>query len=214
MTLFGVRKNSPDGQDILFAVELRQQASERRGKITQTDVRGKPHRIYAVIQSIAGSSDGKALGMTAPRPIGQLRAMRRAYERAGCSPVTLGLYEAHGTGTPVGDRAELMSMTKLLAAAGAPARSCAIGSAKAHIGHTGSTAGSASLVKAALALHHRTLPPLIGAENPVAALAQSDCPLYLLDEPRPWRRSRPAPDPPPRPPPCPATRRGETGAAA
>ena len=145
-------------------------------------------RIYAVIQSIAGSSDGKALGMTAPRPIGQLRAMRRAYERAGFSPATLGLYEAHGTGTPVGDRAELKSMTKLLAAAGAPARSCAIGSAKAHIGHTGSTAGSASLVKAALALHHRTLPPLIGAENPVAALAQSDCPLYLLDEPRPWLR--------------------------
>ncbi len=145
-------------------------------------------RIYAVIRSIAGSSDGKALGMTAPRPIGQLRAMRRAYERAGFSPATLGFYEAHATGTAVGDRAELSSATMLLKQAGMPARSCAVGSVKAHIGHTGSTAGSASLVKAALALYHRTLPPHIGAEKPSEILAEPDCPLFLLEETRPWFR--------------------------
>jgi acyl transferase domain-containing protein/NAD(P)H-dependent flavin oxidoreductase YrpB (nitropropane dioxygenase family)/NAD(P)-dependent dehydrogenase (short-subunit alcohol dehydrogenase family) len=143
-------------------------------------------RIYAVIRSISGSSDGKALSMTAPRPIGQLRAMRRAYEAAGFSPATLGFYEAHATGTPVGDSAELSSVTTLLAGAGAPARSCVAGSVKAHIGHTGSTAGSASLVKAALALYHRTLPPQVGVNAPADALAGPDCPLFLLDEPRPW----------------------------
>jgi 3-oxoacyl-(acyl-carrier-protein) synthase/NAD(P)H-dependent flavin oxidoreductase YrpB (nitropropane dioxygenase family) len=62
-------------------------------------------RIYAVIKSVAGSSDGKALGMTAPLPAGQMRAVKRAYTKAGFSPNTLGLYEAHGTGTVAGDRA-------------------------------------------------------------------------------------------------------------
>jgi len=143
-------------------------------------------RIYAVIRSIAGSSDGKALGMTAPRPIGQLRAMRRAYESAGVSPATLGLYEAHATGTAVGDRTEVSSATMLLAGAGMPPHSCAVGSVKAHIGHTGSTAGSASVVKAALALYHRTLPPQINVEKPVEGLAEPECPVFLLEESRPW----------------------------
>ena len=143
-------------------------------------------RIYAVIRSIAGSSDGKALSMTAPRPIGQLRAMRRAYEAAGFSPATLGFYEAHATGTAVGDRAELSSASLLLAGAGMRPRSCALGSVKAYTGHTGSTAGSTSLVKAALALYHRTLPPQPGVEKPADVLAAPDCPMYLLDEPRPW----------------------------
>ncbi|HLJ21764.1 MAG TPA: SDR family NAD(P)-dependent oxidoreductase [Stellaceae bacterium] len=145
-------------------------------------------RIYAVIRSIAGSSDGKALGMTAPRPIGQLRAMRRAYESAGVSPASLGFYEAHATGTAVGDRSEVSSATMLLAGAGMPPKSCAVGSAKAHIGHTGSTAGAASLVKATLALYHRTLPPQINVEKPLADFAEPDCPMFLLEEPRPWFR--------------------------
>src|SRR5687768_17859800 len=52
-------------------------------------------------------SDGRALGLTAPRPEGQVRALNRAYAKAGFTPDTVGLMEAHGTGTTVGDRAEL-----------------------------------------------------------------------------------------------------------
>ncbi|MCC6346697.1 MAG: nitronate monooxygenase, partial [Nitrospirales bacterium] len=66
-------------------------------------------RIYAVIKGVGGSSDGKAKGLTAPLPKGQLLAMRRAYEQAGFGPDTAGLFEAHGTGTVVGDTAELES---------------------------------------------------------------------------------------------------------
>ncbi|HEY9823465.1 MAG TPA: beta-ketoacyl synthase N-terminal-like domain-containing protein, partial [Candidatus Sericytochromatia bacterium] len=51
-------------------------------------------RIYAVIKAVAGSSDGKALGMTAPLPAGQMRAVKRAFSKAGFSPNTIGLYEA------------------------------------------------------------------------------------------------------------------------
>ena len=71
-------------------------------------------RIYAVIKGAGGSSDGKAKGLTAPLPAGQLRAMRRAYEQAGFGPDTVDLFEAHGTGTVVGDTAELESTTMLL----------------------------------------------------------------------------------------------------
>jgi 3-oxoacyl-(acyl-carrier-protein) synthase/NAD(P)H-dependent flavin oxidoreductase YrpB (nitropropane dioxygenase family) len=75
-------------------------------------------RIYAVIKGIGGSSDGKAKGLSAPLPAGQLRAMRRAYQQAGFGPDTVGLFEAHGTGTVAGDTAELESTTSLVKEAG------------------------------------------------------------------------------------------------
>jgi acyl transferase domain-containing protein/NADP-dependent 3-hydroxy acid dehydrogenase YdfG len=143
-------------------------------------------RVYAVIKGIGGGSDGKARGLTAPLPAGQLRAMRRAYQQAGFSPDSVGLFEAHGTGTVAGDTAELESTTQLLREAGGQARQSVVGSVKTMIGHTKATAGVAGLVKAALALHHRTLPPHRGVENPNAVLADAGNPLYLLDQPSPW----------------------------
>lgn len=143
-------------------------------------------RIYGLIQSAAGSSDGKGLGMTAPRSIGQQRALRRAYEEAGCTPAAIGLYEAHGTGTPVGDRAELETVTRVLTEAGAPPGSCAVGSVKTLVGHTKAAAGMVGMLKALLALHHRTLPPHSNVERPLPALADPATPPYLLREPRPW----------------------------
>src|SRR5262249_60556727 len=71
-------------------------------------------RIYAVIQGVSGSSDGKAKGLTAPRPEGQMLALQRAYAKAGFSPTTVGLFEAHGTGTVVGDRTEALALTTVL----------------------------------------------------------------------------------------------------
>src|SRR5690349_24981274 len=68
-------------------------------------------RVYAVIKGVGGASDGKSLGLTAPRREGQVRALERAYERAGISPSEVGLIEAHGTGTVVGDRTELGTLT-------------------------------------------------------------------------------------------------------
>ena len=63
-------------------------------------------RIYAVIKSVAGSSDGRDKGLTAPRPEGQALALERAYAKAGFSPATVSLIEAHGTGTVAGDQAD------------------------------------------------------------------------------------------------------------
>jgi len=145
-------------------------------------------RIYAVIKSVAGSSDGKALGMTAPLPAGQMRAVKRAYTKAGFSPNTLGLYEAHGTGTVAGDRAELETIVSTLQADQAASNSCAIGSVKTMIGHTKCTAGVAGLVKVAKALHHKVLPPHFGVDTPLDAIADPQSPVYLLKEAQPWLR--------------------------
>ncbi|MCA9797690.1 MAG: polyketide synthase, partial [Candidatus Eremiobacteraeota bacterium] len=100
-------------------------------------------RIYAVIKGVGASSDGRAKGLTAPLPAGQLRAMRRAYRMAGFGAATVGLFEAHGTGTVAGDTAELESTTRLIREQGAGPRQAVIGSVKTNIGHTKACAGIA-----------------------------------------------------------------------
>src|SRR3979490_1949187 len=84
-------------------------------------------RIYAVIEGIAGSSDGRGLGLTAPRKEGQKRALERAYWQAGQLPASVGLVEAHGTGTVVGDRTELKTLTEIYNAGGAVAGQAGVG---------------------------------------------------------------------------------------
>jgi acyl transferase domain-containing protein/NAD(P)H-dependent flavin oxidoreductase YrpB (nitropropane dioxygenase family)/acyl carrier protein len=143
-------------------------------------------RIYAVIKSVASSSDGKALGLTAPLPAGQRRAVNRAYTKAGFSPNTLELYEAHGTGTVAGDRAELETLLQTLTAAKAESKSCVIGSVKTSIGHTKSSAGVAGLIKVALSLYHKVLPPHLNVERPLEPISDPQSPVYLLQEARPW----------------------------
>jgi acyl transferase domain-containing protein/NAD(P)H-dependent flavin oxidoreductase YrpB (nitropropane dioxygenase family) len=143
-------------------------------------------RIYAVLKALSSSSDGRSNSMTAPDPVGQLRALRRTYAKAGISPATLGLYEAHGTGTPVGDRAEIESFARLLEENSALPKSCVVGSAKALLGHTKSAAGLVGVIKAALALYRKVLPPHNGVEQPLERLRHADSPVHLLKEAAPW----------------------------
>ena len=143
-------------------------------------------RIYAVIKGIGGSSDGRAKSMTAPHPDGQIRALERAYRKAGYSPASVGLLEAHGTGTVAGDTAELETVMRLLGKNDAMPKQCAIGSVKTLIGHTKATAGVAGLIKSTLALHHKVLPPHANVERQNIRIADSESPLYLLREPQPW----------------------------
>lgn len=167
-------------------------------------------RVYAVVQAVAGSSDGLGAAITAPRPKGQLRALQRAWVKAGLGtpeqpdPSTLELYEAHATGTAVGDRAELETLMEGFslhrnesrdgvrpgsssgAASHASGTRCAVGSAKSLLGHTRAAAGMVGVLKAMLALHHQVLPPHAGVETPLEPLLDPASPLYLLDEARPW----------------------------
>jgi len=143
-------------------------------------------RIYAVIKGVGAGSDGRKKGLMAPSPEGQVRALRRAYAKAGISPATVGLIEAHGTGTVAGDRAELEALSQVIEEARAAPQSCAIGSVKSMIGHTKSTAGVAGLIKTALALYYHVLPPTLGVQTPNPKMRHIECPLYINSEPRPW----------------------------
>ena len=143
-------------------------------------------RIYGVIRAVAGSSDGRGKGLTAPRPEGQMRVLQRAYAAAGFSPATVGLVEAHGTGTVAGDTAEVTALSQVFGAAGAAPASCALGSIKSMIGHTKSAAGVSGLLKVALALHHKVLPPTLHVTKPNARLREADTPFFVNTEAQPW----------------------------
>ncbi len=142
-------------------------------------------RIYAVIKGVGGASDGKSLGLTAPRAQGQARTLERAYERAGVSAAAVGMVEAHGTGTVVGDRTELETLNRFFGSAGALPGSIALGSIKSQIGHTKCAAGLAGLIKSALALHRRVLPPTLNIERPNPAWTPAS-PFTLNSVARPW----------------------------
>src|SRR5580658_7546438 len=143
-------------------------------------------RIYAVIKGVAGSSDGKGRSMTAPRLEGQILALQRAYARAGIRPSTVGLIEAHGTGTALGDASELSAVADVFLADGATPQSCAIGSVKSMVGHTKSAAGITGLMKVALALYHKTLPPTLHVEKPNPKLLEPGTPIFVNTETLPW----------------------------
>ncbi|MGW1084522.1 beta-ketoacyl synthase N-terminal-like domain-containing protein, partial [Kitasatospora sp. NPDC002522] len=145
------------------------------------------NRIYAVIRGIGTSSDGRSTAIYAPLPAGQERALRRAYEAAGYSPDTVELVEAHGTGTTAGDLAEITALREVFGDTGrTDSQWCALGSVKSQIGHTKAAAGAVGLLKAALALHHKVLPPTIKVDRPNPALNLEDSPFYLNPRPRPW----------------------------
>ncbi|WP_189611975.1 type I polyketide synthase [Saccharospirillum salsuginis] len=143
-------------------------------------------RVYAVIRGIGGASDGKSLGLTAPRKQGQQRALNRAYRRASVSPAQIGLLEAHGTGTVVGDRTEMASLETVFSSAGSDRAACALGSVKTQIGHTKCTSGVASLIKAAYAVDQGLLPPTLNIEKPNAYYDKDRSSFYFLKHTQPW----------------------------
>ncbi|MEG3833907.1 SDR family NAD(P)-dependent oxidoreductase [Microcoleus sp. Z1_B5] len=146
-------------------------------------------RIYAVIKGMGASSDGKYKSIYAPRSSGQAKALRCAYENADCDPSSVRLIEAHGTGTAAGDPVEFAALQEVLSEANAEVQAIALGSVKSQIGHTKAASGAASLIKAALSLHHKILPPTLNVTQPNPKLNIEQSPFYLNTEPRPWMRS-------------------------
>jgi len=143
--------------------------------------------IYAVILGTAVNNDGRGSGyLVTPSRDGQEKLLWQAYADAGVTPAEADYIEAHGTGTAVGDPVELAALGAVLAKgrpAGAP---CYVGSVKTNIGHTESAAGVAGLIKAALALQHRTIPASLHCERPNSAVAWEDLPVRMATQARPW----------------------------
>jgi len=152
------------------------------------------HRIYAVIKGVGIASDGGGSSVMSPSTKGQTKAIRRAWENAGLELSELGYIEAHGTATPLGDRVELETLTMVFGGAvkagagsgargggvngsgagvGGAVRKTGIGSVKSNIGHAMPAAGIAGIIKTALALYHRKLPPTLHCEEPLEAMRDS-----------------------------------------
>jgi acyl transferase domain-containing protein len=85
-------------------------------------------KIYAVFRGIAGTSDGKGKGITAPNPAGQKLSVRRGWYNAGVTPSAGDMIEGHGTSTPVGDVVEVQSLSEAFSEFGLPPASVALGS--------------------------------------------------------------------------------------
>lgn len=170
------------GEGCGFVVMMREEEAARLGC-----------RTYAVIRGWGISSDGHG-GISRPESEGQKIALARAYRRAGFGIDTVGYFEGHGTGTSVGDAAELAALSSALRSVrreAAAASAAALGSIKANIGHTKAAAGVAGLIKATLAIHSQVLPPTTGCEEPHPELAAPDAPLRVLQQGEPWPAGQP-----------------------
>ncbi|MGB3734385.1 MAG: acyltransferase domain-containing protein, partial [Ilumatobacter sp.] len=147
------------------------------------------NNIYAVINGVGSSSDGRSKSVYAPVSSGQARAIDAAYAKAGYGPETVELVEAHGTGTVAGDAAEFGGLQLAFGSTGRADRQwCALGSVKSQIGHTKAAAGAAGLFKVIMALHHKVLPQTAKIERPNPQLDLENSPFHLNTESRPWVR--------------------------
>ena len=149
-------------------------------------------RVYAVIRGSAVNNDGAAkAGFTAPSVEGQAEVIAEALLMAGVGPETIGYVEAHGSGTPLGDPIEMAALAEAFRSSRndgveLPAGSCAVSSVKTAIGHCNTAAGVAGLIKATLALRHRTLPPSLHFATPNPQIDFAGGPFYVPTVAAPW----------------------------
>ncbi|MFO0907748.1 MAG: beta-ketoacyl synthase N-terminal-like domain-containing protein [Isosphaeraceae bacterium] len=149
-----------------------------------TDAERDGDRVYAVVKSVGVASDGRASGLAAPSARGHVRAMRRAYRQARIDPGSIRLVEAHGLGVAASDREELRALRAVFHDVPGDRRS--VGAVSSLIGHAMPAAGMAGLIKAALSLHHRVLPPSAKLDRPHRLLASAGERLAWNTEARPW----------------------------
>ncbi|WP_369387666.1 aminotransferase class I/II-fold pyridoxal phosphate-dependent enzyme [Streptomyces sp. CG1] len=123
-------------------------------------------RIHAVIRGSAIGHGGRANGLTAPRSSAQHSVIERALEEARLPGAAVDYVEAHGTGTELGDPIEWDALARAYGRDPATGRPCLVGSAKTNIGHLEAAAGIAGLIKAALVVRDREVPPSLHFEKP------------------------------------------------
>ena len=143
--------------------------------------------IWAVIKGSAINNDGAAkAGYLAPSVDGQAAAVQKALDSAGVDAETLDYIECHGTGTYLGDPIEVSALTEAYQQTTSETGFCRIGSVKTNIGHLDTAAGVAGLVKTAMGLHHRQIPPSLGYEAPNPAIDFESSPFRVNDQLTDW----------------------------
>ncbi|WP_418960770.1 beta-ketoacyl synthase N-terminal-like domain-containing protein [Streptomyces tritici] len=149
--------------------------------------------IHAVIRGSAVNNDGSdKIGFTAPSARGQAEVISEALAVAGVEPGSVQYVEAHGTATPLGDPIEVQALTEVFGP-GLPAGSVHLGSVKSNVGHLDAAAGVTGLIKAALALEHRHIPPTAHFTAPNPRLALDKGPFRVDAEGLPWPQTQEPP---------------------
>ena len=143
--------------------------------------------IYAVIKGVGINNDGGGKGsFTAPSSEGQAHAIAMAIRDAAIDPSTIGYIETHGTATPLGDPIEIEGLK--MAFGDQPLNQfCAIGSVKSNMGHLTAAAGVTGLIKTALAIHHKKIPPSLGFDRPNPNIDFKNSPFYVNTSLSEWR---------------------------
>ncbi|MGF9564873.1 non-ribosomal peptide synthetase/type I polyketide synthase [Neorhizobium sp. JUb45] len=143
--------------------------------------------VHAVILGSAVSNDGSAkIGYTAPGRAGQQRAIREALSRSGVSPIEIGMLEAHGTGTPLGDPVEIDAISEIYRAAEVKPQTIAIGSVKGNVGHLDTAAGIASLIKTVLAVKSAAIPTSLHSTPHNPRIGFPNTPFQPAEETTAW----------------------------
>jgi len=143
-------------------------------------------QIYAVLKGSAINQDGASVGITAPNAEAQEKVLVQAWEEAGIAPETITYFEAHGTGTKLGDPIEMDGIQRAFRKYTGKKQFCAIGSVKTNIGHLDGASGIAGLAKAIAALRYKELPPTINFARPNRKIAFESSPVYVNDRLRVW----------------------------
>ncbi|WP_448269830.1 aminotransferase class III-fold pyridoxal phosphate-dependent enzyme [Nostoc sp. DSM 114159] len=144
-------------------------------------------RIYAVIRGSGINNDGAdKVSFTAPSVDGQAEAIAMAQAYANFHPETISYIEAHGTATPLGDPIEIEALTQAFRVHTDAKQFCAIGSLKSNVGHLVAAAGVAGLIKTALALHYKKIPPSLNFEAPNPKIDFANSPFYVNTKLAEW----------------------------
>ncbi len=146
-------------------------------------------KIYSVIRAVGASSDGKGKGITAPNPKGQKIAVEKTFEQLDYTPGDVGLVEAHGTSTRVGDAVELNALYEIFGPHAKPG-TIGLGSVKSQIGHAKAAAGIASLIKTSMALYNKVLPPSVNFETPNPTVDWATSPFRVITKAEPWNSDK------------------------
>jgi polyketide synthase 5 len=147
-----------------------------------SDAQRDGDRILAVVRSTAANQDGHTVNIATPSVKAQTAVYRAALAAADVDAGTIGMVEAHGPGTPVGDPIEYASLANVYGIEGP----CALASVKTNFGHTQATSGALGLIKAVLALQHGVVPQNLHFTQLPDDLAQIDTKLFVPQDITPW----------------------------
>jgi acyl transferase domain-containing protein len=152
--------------------------------------------IYALIRATAVNQDGRTAGISLPNQAAQEANIVDALRLAHIAPDSVQYVEAHGTGTAVGDPIEVKALGEAYGRDELRTQPLLIGSVKASIGHLEAASGVAGVIKAALAVHHRTIPPQVGLDTLNPAIPFSELNVEVVTDTTPFPHTRAQPSQP------------------